>query len=111
MKFELTENHLLLLQRMYIRWNDAGYDGAPEVDLKRPYGNSDVASDVYEIINGEEMPLDEDEEYDEHTVRQMLDLHEQMATALQIVLCTRSFEPGLYEKQSDYRALSWKKIS
>lgn len=45
--FTLTEDHIKLMSRAYISWND-GECGAPGVDTKRPYGNSSVIMDVYE---------------------------------------------------------------
>jgi len=39
-RFELTEQHLKLIRRMTVRYNDYCEFGAPEIDPKRPYGNS-----------------------------------------------------------------------
>ena len=110
MKFELTENHIKLLNRMYVYWDDGSYDGAPCIDTKRPYGNSSVAYDVYEIIHGKEWDYGEHDEMTEEIYEQMMDIHAETATALQIVLCTKSFEPGTYQKKSPYDSLSWRKI-
>jgi len=41
-------HHLKLLRNMNVRWGTVEC-GAPEVDNKRPYGNSDVVDDVREI--------------------------------------------------------------
>ena len=49
-QFEVTEDHLKLVQRMYWQWDDHAYDGAPAVGLKRPYGNSDVMYDIAQIL-------------------------------------------------------------
>jgi hypothetical protein len=104
-KFELTKTHIKLLNSMYV--NDVAY-GAPAIDSKRPYGNSAVASDIYEIVHGEEW--DNDEEMPDEVDEEMLAIHRETATALQIVLCTKSFEPGVYEKKNRYDDLSWRKI-
>lgn len=106
-QFVMTENHIKLLKRMYVRFNDRGYDGAPEVDLKRPYGNSDVVGDIYEITRGGNIPEDEYGERDDDIVDQMLDIHREIATALQIALCTLSFIPGVYVQRESYDSLSW----
>ncbi len=82
--FTLTEQHLVLLRAMCIGWQDAEY-GAPEVDPKRPYGNSGVEADLAELLPG----LDLD------TLRR---LHRETATALQIILVTGAFVPGEYQK-------------
>ena len=106
-EFKLTENHLKLLHRMYVDFDDSAYDGAPAVDIKRPYGNSDTAGDVAEIL-GLEYDLDDD--MPEELVERCLALHHETATALQIVLCTQSFKPGLYRKSSQYNDRSWELV-
>ena len=110
MKFELTENHIKLLNQMHVYWDDGAYDGSPFIDSKRPYGNSAVINDVYEIIHGKEWDYDECEEMPEEIYEQMMDIHTETAIALQIVLCTKSFVPGAYEKTKPYDSLSWRKV-
>ena len=56
--FQLTEEHVKLMRRFNIRWDD-GYDGAPAVDCKRPFGNGDWENDVAEI---KEAPVAEKQE-------------------------------------------------
>ena len=51
-KFTLTENHIKLLCRAYVGWNGAEF-GAPSIDPKRPYGNSDVLHDMGDILSVE----------------------------------------------------------
>lgn len=97
--FVLTEEHLKLLQRMFVEWNDEAYDGAPQIDLKRPYGNSDVVGDVVEIlgwecnshVDGWDNPRPSTEQKEA-----AMKLHRETETALQIVLQTMSFAPGTY---------------
>ena len=109
--FQLTEDHIKLLNRMYVEWDDGAYDGAPSINSKRPYGNSSVAYDVYEIIHGKKWDYGEHDEMTEEIYEQMLVLHRETATALQIVLCTKSFVPGTYEKTNPYDSLSWRKVA
>ena len=45
--FTVTETHLLLLQRMQVGWCGDEF-GAPEINPKRPYGNSSVLTDMVE---------------------------------------------------------------
>jgi hypothetical protein len=108
MEFELTEIHIKLLQGMYVYFDDFGYDGAPAVDLKRPYGNSDTVGDVYEILYGEQWDYDEYEEMPDEVISEMLKLHRETGTALQIVLYTKSFEPGIYYRPR-YHTREWVK--
>jgi hypothetical protein len=111
--FELTEDHIKLVTNMYVSWGDAE-TGAPAINPKRPYGNSDVPGDVYRVLHddvyygdthqdeyGDELDMPEgmEEDYEK--------LHRQTETALQIVLCTKSFTPGIYVKTEQYDDLSW----
>lgn len=109
--FQLTEDHIKLLNRMYVEWDDGAYDGSPCINSKRPYGNSSVAYDVYEIIHSKEWDYGENDEMTEEIYEQMLVLHRETATALQIVLCTKSFVQGTYEKTNPYDSLSWRKVA
>ena len=103
--FTLTTNHIKLLREMHVGWQDCE-TGAPEIDPKRPYGNSYVPGDVARILTGHrpgpnDEPLTEDEEH--HYIL----LHNETKTALQIVLSTGTFEPGKYVCE-DY-GRKWKK--
>lgn len=96
-RFVLREKHLKLLSKMNVSWWDAEF-GAPCIDPKRPYGNSSVIKDMAEIlgIEGKECPHCGEmlEEQDEERLR---NLHKETEIALQIVLSTQSFKPGIYE--------------
>lgn len=46
---EPTADHATLIAAAYWQWNDCEY-GAPEIDPKRPYGNSDVEGDLAELL-------------------------------------------------------------
>lgn len=93
-KFTLTKNHIKLLQRMYVSWYNCEY-GAPCIDPKRPYGNSDVEEDIREILPN--IPLNDEK---------CLEIHKETETALQIVLTTGTFKPGIYE--CDEYDTNWK---
>src|SRR4028118_696601 len=56
-RFELTADHIKLIRRMNVGWQSCEA-GAPEIDPKRPYGNSCMVGDVAEILGWE---VDEDE--------------------------------------------------
>ena len=95
-EFTLTEEHIKLLSKMVVGWQDCEF-GAPEINPKRPYGNSSVILDMAEILGMESMvcphcdtPLEEQDE------DKLNDLHKETETALQIVLSTQSFKPGKY---------------
>jgi hypothetical protein len=108
-KFTVTSQHLLLMKRMYISYNSYCEFGAPEVNPKRPYGNSDVYYDIGEIL--EITPSGGSEDDPEFTAGQeveMLKLHKETETALQIAVVTGCFESGEYE--ADEYSSNWVKI-
>jgi len=57
----VTEDHIKLMRRVVWRWEDCGF-GAPAVDCKRPYGNSDALDDIADIIGIE--PEERDGRYE-----------------------------------------------
>jgi len=94
--FLLTQNHLKLLRRMFIGWSDCEF-GAPEVNPKRPYGNSWVLGDIHEILTGEDS-----EELTESQEEEYRQLHLETQTALQIILSVGEFEEGWYKPTRPY---------
>lgn len=96
-KFTVKPEHGLLLGRMIVRWEDGEF-GAPAIDSKRPYGNSDVIEDMCEILGIE---YDEDEGVSASTEAELTALHRETVTALQILLSTGSLEDREYESH-DY---------
>jgi hypothetical protein len=99
--FKFTEDHIKLLKRMYVGWQDDEY-GAPEIDPKRPYGNSQVEADMVDIL-GDEWCAEKDAEY-------LKELHRGTQTALQIVLVTGKMEAGTYVKNDPYDGTSWRPV-
>lgn len=89
--FKLTEAHIKLLRHMYVEWDNCE-TGAPAIDPKRPYGNSYVAGDVYEILteNDSEYLSEEQEQY-------YLEIHKQTLEALKVFLHNATITPGDYE--------------
>jgi hypothetical protein len=109
-EFILTEQHIKLIQNMYISWWDAEY-GAPGVDPKRPYGNSYVDGDLAEILGvvGTEHDADYDEpQLSEDQLADLARIHRETETALQIIVSTKSFVPGLY--RSDKYLSNWELV-
>ena len=100
--FTLTADHLKLLRRFVVGWQDCE-TGAPEIDPKRPYGNSDVPLDVAEALgwpipNEERMTAGEYDRARENLQERAMRIHREMQTALEIVLRTGMFEAGNYER-------------
>lgn len=125
MRFELKATHLALLKRANVGWQDFAYEGAPGFDLKRPFGNSDVTTDLAEIITGmkdddtADSPFHYDKEgdlkyvVDRHgdrwTVGDLWRVYRELETALQVILATQSFELGWYVRPDRYHIDSWQK--
>lgn len=109
-RFLLKEDHIKLARRMFVYWEPNAYLGAPAIDQKCPYGNSSILQDIAEIT-GALLFVDKDGDMhmSETQEKYFLELHREMETALQIILATGSFKPGLYEADK-YDALSWKLI-
>lgn len=109
--FTLTEQHIKLVRAMCVEWSDEAYDGAPAVNIKRPYGNSFVPGDVAKILG---LDLGRDEEtgrYDDATTDSLMAIHQQTAIALQIIISTGCFEPGEYFRPERYNTQKWVKAT
>lgn len=100
-EFILTEEHIVLLRNSYVRWDDCEY-GAPAIDSKYPYGDSMVIESMAKLLN---IPCDEENGLDEATEDRLVKLHKETETALQIILKTGSFVPGVYTAENYY---DWK---
>jgi hypothetical protein len=108
--FTLLPEHVMLLRRVYVDWNDCEY-GAPCVDAKRPYGTSSVALDIAEIL-GWEPEEDADEDgliLSREQTERAQELHKGTRVALQVILRTGSFEPG--EFVADNYDQNWRRLA
>lgn len=116
-KFEITNDHKKLLARMYVGWQDCEF-GAPEVDPKRPYGNSDVEWDVAEILGWirddrydleESMSPEKFDEFSDAIHDRAMTIHQQMETVVQAALqyAAEHMPVGEYETSGDYN-IDWR---
>ena len=98
--FELKEEHIKLLQRAYVGWDDREY-GAPKINPKRPFGNSGrntILLEMAKILGLETFKdMDGEDNITEEQAAYLEDLWWKTDVALQIILRTRSFQPGVYE--------------
>ena len=104
--FHVTEEHIKLMKRLHIGWCDDEY-GAPEVDHKRPYGNSDVEEDMKTILNlsSNKCPHCEevlDDSDDEKANNLVASLHKDMQTVLQILVQNNGIKIGVYKNKEKY---------
>ena len=98
-RFTVTEDHLKLLRKAYVDWNDCEF-GAPAIDCKRPYGNSDVIGDISEIIGIKPLTNKHGERFfTDQQYAVMEALHKETQTVLQIALLTGRFEAGTYVRE------------
>lgn len=98
-RFTVTDEHLKLLRRANVRWEDCEF-GAPAIDCKRPYGNSDVVGDIIEILG---WPFaGEDQTDDNAFTTKARAIHAETETVLQIALSVGYFKAGMYIAD-DYR--------
>lgn len=104
-KFQIKEEHLKLLKNFNVDWYNSEY-GAPMINPKRPYGNSDVELDIAEILEWE---IKNNELSDEQS-NEASKLHEETKIALQICLSLLKFETGLYGTEDPFLSDNWKKI-
>lgn len=101
--FVLTEEHIKLLRAMCVGWQDCEY-GAPEIDPKRPYGNSGVEADIHEILTNER-----DYELTDAQRERYAQLHRETQIALEILLQLGELRPGTYDdvRKIPYGAREW----
>ncbi len=106
-EFELTEEHIALLRNLEFTMQDWEHPGAPGADPKRPYGNSghnaicDIAEmlDIAKPADGADYNKNEWEEWES----EVLAIWNGTSDALQIILDTQSFEPGIYIKERGFQ--------
>jgi hypothetical protein len=118
-KFTIKPEHLKLLENMYVDWDDAEF-GAPAINPKRPYGNSDVVQDMIEILglkelkegiyefelDGRKWLLKGEDKFnlylegkdEEELVDILCMLHKETQKALQICLTLQAFEIGTFRR-------------
>ncbi len=92
--FTLTADHITLLTNVYVGWSNCEY-GAPEIDPKRPYGNGCVEHDIASLL---QWPVDDDEGPSQEQRQRASVIHAETQNALQVILDTKSFVPGTYER-------------
>lgn len=80
------------------------------MDPKRPYGNSNVFGDIAAIIGIKS--LDEDGyDFKEEDVLYMKKIHAELATVVQIGICTSKFEAGEYiNTAGEYSRPEWMRM-
>lgn len=89
--FTVLPIHLALLKASWWRWEEVE-TGAPAMDGKRPYGNSDVAEDVRDLLGPDHGDADEFSE------EALMVFHGEMLTVMQIVAYCAAVDVGVYRR-------------
>ena len=102
-RFTVTDEHLRLLRRACVSWNEDEF-GAPGINSKRPYGNSNVFADIAKILGVRDSEwIDEgDGEPTPDAEWRFLRIHVETAIALQIGLATGEFRTGQYVRGNEW---------
>jgi hypothetical protein len=104
--FTITVDHLKLLAHANVQWENSEY-GAPAIDCKKPYGNSNVEDDIGEILGWQAGDNDGERCWSRAQHERAAELHRQTETVLQIVLATQSFRVGTYRQRDRYKSRGW----
>ena len=93
----------------HVTWDDWEF-GAPGIDPKRPYGNSNVFADIAEILGVpvSEWACEDDEEPAPDAEWRFLRLHVETGIALLFGLAAGEFRTGRYVRGPEW-ADSWKR--
>jgi len=104
-EFTVKPEHLKLADAMWCSWDPAEF-GAPAVDAKRPYGNSDVVGDI--LVELDIPDVDDEDDRPDELIEQAEWIHTEMAVVLQILLqhAEVGISPGRYRKRN-YR---WERV-
>ena len=110
-EFEITEQHLKLLQQQNVKFKRGGEYGATEIDPKHPYGNSYVEGDILEHTGTKGDIDDGDGSYScsKELKKRLFRLHAETTVALQICMRFLKFETGKYERKPDWIIGEWVK--
>ncbi|WP_232629712.1 hypothetical protein [Methylobacterium sp. Leaf118] len=94
--FEITEEHLRLLPRLSLEWNED--EGVPAVDPKRPYGQMTWYTVEMAAHLGEPPPKDADGRaiLSDAEEERLMRLHREMQPAMQIFLRYADLGPGFF---------------
>ena len=117
-EFNLHEDHLTLLRNFYVSWQWCEF-GAPEINPKRPYGNSDVLEDIRELLGFEVGDVYSQDEmllkFRVYFSRIHFQMEHVLCMLFSSILDKEGMTPGVYSASCDgkfYIAndLKWKRI-
>ena len=101
-EFRVTDEHLALLKRGNVSWHYLNEGtGVAGLDIKRPFGNSDIWESIAEIVDGPFLNAMGDgarEDFIEASGERWERLYAEVGLALQITMDTGQFSAGLYRR-------------
>lgn len=104
--FDLKQEHIDLLKHVNLKWEEDPDYGGPAVDGKRPYGERLLLESVAEALNWKPAECDcgvencNFEDWTDDQEEAAKALHKDILPAMQIVLQTQSFTPGIYARDT-----------
>jgi hypothetical protein len=107
-EFTVTGEHLRLLRHARVSWDSSEF-GAPAINSKYPYDDSDAVRAIAEILDAPDEVWEDGRRgglVREEAHGPFIRLHVETALALQIVLATGEFRPGLY-RRSERWSTDW----
>ena len=107
--FEITKDHLKLLQKSNVFWHDNSCYGAPSIHPKKPYGNSSVLGDIACILGW--VKTNPPNILSEKQKSEAIKIHRELEVVLQICLSTQHFKTGIYFLENGKSYSSWKKLN
>ena len=105
----ITQEHLKLVKMLWFSWDKCEF-GSPEVDCKRPFGNSDVFNDIFKILDVKPEQFNSDYgeyEYSEKQKQYVYRLYCQLKDVLEICCRNLEFKCGQFKREEIY--LDWEK--
>ena len=98
--FTLTKTHINLITQLNINQNQDHFYNIPVlpmIDEKRPFGNSYILGDVFEVMG---LTPDENEDYTEAQKQEAYQALIELPQAMRIILHYQTFTPGTYDVPS-----------
>lgn len=103
--FKIKKEHIALIKELYFEYNDNSEFGAPTVNPKRPYGNSDVYGDIGKILK---IKSDCNGDFTDAQINRMTKLHKELTIVLQIICSNPSETDYIGTWKGEYQ--TWNKI-
>lgn len=102
--FDMTDEHLKLVSRLCV----GNHNGQPAISGKRPFGNSNIIMDVFEILEWSQPDWDSGGVWSNDDKNRAKKIVREVATALEVALHTGAFDVGRYMRRLFFGV--WQKV-